>query len=457
MSAEKEFDPTAASWLQRAYYTPVSDALRGQLSARLDIRREIAAANLPAPISQLIYTVCRRTRLWRREKSDVARELIGHFSDGLAAGRTADELAEDFGPTEQAACLIRRAKLRNRPLWWRTWRFGIRLLFATLATVLLVYSVLAARFYLGKPEIAHNYWHEINAARRFDESDRAWPLYREAMFKFGKDYMDPDWMEDGPNGKDWTKGVEMLERHQPSLMLIREGAKRRHLGWLLGDPADRAAELATTGKDTIFSEQSADENEELIAALLPAIQEMRNVARYLAADAKVAIVTGDGARALADLTALVSLGEQLFQPNAFVVDQLVGIAIFGVAMDTVRGILADSPTVFTEAQLRDMAHRIAAFRDGTISVDLSSESMTFNDIVQRAFTDDGNGDGRITPEGVKLLSGLSARARVSPTCFTQLKTQAPRPYSPRSLVRAWRRWSEVVRRITMSITLFSTR
>ena len=111
MAPENEFDVTASSWLSRAYYTPVSDALRGQLSARLDIRRDIAAANLPLPISRLIYTVSRRTRLWRGEKSDVARELIAHFSDGLAAGRAADELAKDFGPVEQSARLIRRAKL----------------------------------------------------------------------------------------------------------------------------------------------------------------------------------------------------------------------------------------------------------------------------------------------------------------------------------------------------------
>jgi hypothetical protein len=34
---------------------------------------------------------------------------------------------------------------------------------------------------------------------------------------------------------------------------------------------------------------------------------------------------------------LLSLGEQMFQPNAFLVDQLVGIAIFGVA--TAGGLL----------------------------------------------------------------------------------------------------------------------
>jgi hypothetical protein len=405
MAAENEFDASAANWLTRAYYTPVGDALRGRLSARLDIRRDIAAANLPLPLSRLIYSVCRGTRLWRGEKSDVARELIAHFSDGLAAGSSTDELVKDFGPIEQAARLIRRAKLRNRPLWWRSCRFGIRLFLATLGVFLLVYCVLAARFYLGKPHVAHNYWHEINAARRVDESERAWPLYREAILKLGKDEVDLEWMEDGPTGKDWNKGAELVKRHQAALALMREGAKRPHLGSLLADPADRAAELAV-GQDRIFSKQSADDNAWLIEALLPVIQEMRRVARFLAVDAKVAAASGDGATALADLAALVSLGEQMFQPNAFLVDQLVGIAIFGMATETAGTILRDSPDLFSEAQLRDLAHCFAAFCGGSVPIDFGGEALFADDLLQRAFTDDGHGDGRITPEGVKLLSEL---------------------------------------------------
>jgi hypothetical protein len=405
MAAENEFDVTAANWLKRAYYTPVSDALRGQLTARLDVRGDIAAANLPLPLARLIYSVCRRTRLWRGEKSDVARELIAHFSDGMSAGRTADELTNDFGPVEQAAQLIRRAKLRNRPLWWRSCRFGIRLFLATLGVFLLVYSVLAARFYLGKPAIEHNYWHEINAARRVDEAERAWPLYREAILKLGKEEFDTEWMDDGPTGKDWNKAVEMLGRHQESLALIRQGAKKPHLGSLIADPADRAAELAV-GQDRIFAKQSADDNEWLIEALLPAIQEMRRVAHFLDADAKVAAIGGDGATALADLTALVSLGEQMFQPNAFLVDQFVGIAIFGIATETTGTILRDSPDLFNDAQLRDLAHRIGAFCGGSVPIDFGPEALLADDLLQRAFTDDGHGDGRIAPEGVKLLSDL---------------------------------------------------
>ena len=186
MAESDGFSLESSSWLTRAYHTPVSDALRGRLSARLDVRHEIAAAGLPAPLAGLAYTVCRRTRLWRREKLDVARELVAHFADGLAAGRSADELIQDFGPPEQAARLIRRAKLRNRPLWWQTSRAVWRLFLAAIAIATLFYGLLSARFYLGRPTIAHNYWLEINAARQASDSQRAWPIYREAIFKLGQ-------------------------------------------------------------------------------------------------------------------------------------------------------------------------------------------------------------------------------------------------------------------------------
>ena len=68
------YDPTPPStWFGRARFTPARDVLRGVLSARLDPRTLIAAADLPAPLPTLVYTVVKRSRLWRREKLDVAR------------------------------------------------------------------------------------------------------------------------------------------------------------------------------------------------------------------------------------------------------------------------------------------------------------------------------------------------------------------------------------------------
>ncbi|MBI3838336.1 MAG: hypothetical protein HY288_10450 [Planctomycetia bacterium] len=406
MADFRDFSPTASNWLVRAYYTPLGDALRGRLSARLDVRQEIAAAELPAPLSGLIYTVVRGSRLWRGEKIDVARELIAHFADGLGAGRSAEELVRDFGSPKQAAKLIRRAKLRRRPLWWQCGRILSRLFAAAIAAILLGYAALSARFYLGKPQIIHNYWNEINAARRVPEADRAWPLYRTAAIKLGKTHVDSAWIDDGPMGKHWDEAVAALERHRESLDLIRQGAKKPRLGYLLGDRADlEAARAANSDWPMTESSPLAEANQDLISALLPGIQEMRRLTRLLAADARRAAIVGDGAAVVADLTTMISISEQIFAPDASLVEQLVGMAIFEIAVDATWRILADAPQVLSDEQLRDLAHRIATYRSGSLAVDFRSEELLFDDLLQRAYTDDGHGNGRITPAGLTMLAG----------------------------------------------------
>ncbi len=406
----RDFTPAASNWLVRAYYTPVSDALRGQLSARLDVRPEIAAAGLPAPLAGLIYTVVRRTRLWRSEKSDVARELIAHFADGLAAGRSAEELAKDFGSPQQAARLIRKAKLRNRSMWWQCLRIVTRLLLVVLTLSLVSYSILAARFYLGRPQLAHNYWHEINAARQVPEAQRAWPLYREAVIKLGQTGIEPDWLDGGPVGKNWNRAIATLEQQRESIELCRQAAKKPRLGYFWGDPADRAAAQAAQADWFINSTSAsvADDNESLISALLFGTQAMRGLARLLLADARRAAIAGDGATVVADLDAMISMSQQIYEPKSSLVEQLVSFAIFGFTLETAGRILTDSPAVLTDEQLRELAHRIAAYHDGAVHVDFGAEQMTFDDLLQRAYTDDGQGNGRMTPAGLVDLAQYGA-------------------------------------------------
>jgi len=144
--------PTAAATFgSRLLHTPLFDLVRGRLTGSLDLRRVIAAAGLPQPVNDLIRRVARRTRLWRIERVDVARELAEHFRDGLAAGRTAEELIESFGDPRQAARLIRRAKLRSRPLFWRVWRrvwrAGVQALGTVAALMIASYLFFAVRLF----------------------------------------------------------------------------------------------------------------------------------------------------------------------------------------------------------------------------------------------------------------------------------------------------------------------
>jgi uncharacterized membrane protein len=498
------YDPTPRSgWFARACHTPVSDALCGELTARLDTRRVIASAGLPAPLPGLIYTVVRRSRLrrherlevarelvahfdrqlsagrsaaelagdfglpdqmaslirqtrirrrrtlwnhrvatgahsgliavglpaplsalvetvvrqsrlWRREKLDVARELAAHFADGLASGRPADELAQDFGPAEQAARLIRKAKIRNRSFVWHCRRIALRALAVTFAVALLVYGLLAARFYWASPVVAHNYWHEINEAREAEGQDAAWPIYRQAIVKLGDPQdkaanlmIDPDWVDwidQGATGDHWSHVVAIVERYQDSIKLARQGAKKSQLGYLLGNPEDRQAYLAAHA-DWLArtTSQSADDNTELVGVHLEGMQHLRELARLLWADARVAAIYGEGAQVVEDITAALSLARQIHQPRSFLVEQLVSLAIFGATLDKFATNLAETPQVLSDDQLRDLAHALAAYRGGDISLDFTNEQLMFEDILQRCFTDDGQGDGRFSPAGLGWL------------------------------------------------------
>ena len=112
---DDSYDFSPPGRIARVRFTPAADAWRWQWTGRLDPRAAIADSGLPAPIPGLVDRVVRRTRLWRRERLDVARELCGHFADGLASGRPAEDLVREFGPPKVAARLIRKAKLRSRP------------------------------------------------------------------------------------------------------------------------------------------------------------------------------------------------------------------------------------------------------------------------------------------------------------------------------------------------------
>src|SRR5262245_56784957 len=90
----------------------------------------IAASDLPDSIKSTIGSLVKKTRLWRSEKYHLAQELIAHFQDGLVAGSDEKDLLTNFGDPVTSAKLIRKAKLRARPIVWHVWRWTLRGVFA---------------------------------------------------------------------------------------------------------------------------------------------------------------------------------------------------------------------------------------------------------------------------------------------------------------------------------------
>ena len=114
----------ATSTWHRLWHTRWRDLARGNVDGSLNWRALVAAEDLPANVRSLIEQVVGRTRLWRSEKVDVAREIVAHFQDGLEAGASSEQLIESFGDPRQAAKLIGRAKRRGRSLLWQFWHWA---------------------------------------------------------------------------------------------------------------------------------------------------------------------------------------------------------------------------------------------------------------------------------------------------------------------------------------------
>jgi hypothetical protein len=360
----------------------------------------VAASGLPIELGNLVLGVTAKCKLWQRERTEVARELCSHFRDGLEAGATPDALASAFGEPERTAALITRSRKRLRPLWWRAARQGLRGTGVFFAVLALAYGVLAARFFWRSPNVSRNMVRELNAPVLASKTEeRAWPLYIRARIEFGAlpDFMlnsdHPDPRRVGEPG--WEQMAAWLDAHEGAMATLRDAAGKPMLGYVLRSTMDpelaRAMELTTPNYKHDPSSAVESENPMLVGVLLPHLGEMRRFARWIAADANLALARGDAERYLADVRALLGMAEQTRQ-GRFLISDLVGLAIANLTFSTVLE-TATEGGVLNDDQLRDLAHDISAFAGGRFTLDMTSETMMVEDILQRFYSDDGNGDG----------------------------------------------------------------
>jgi len=371
-------------------------------------------AALPAELSSLVESVVVRTKLWRRERAEVRRELVAHFADGLESGASASELRENFGDPKAAAKLIRRSKKRNRPLWWRatagTVKAGAKAGACVLALMFIAYAAMFVMYNTGKPNVTRNYVAELRAeVDAIPEEDRAWPVYLEAIRALRANGYDQKHDQGAWRvAETREEAMAWVERHREGIALIREAASRPALGYPVSpdvDPRLTAIYDEFSGKITPVSNQTI-ENPQVVSILLPYLAELKRMTAMLWADAHAAISANDSDRLERNIAAMFGMAEQS-REGAYLISDLVGVSIAELAMQTVREAIVSEPGWLDDDALRRIAHRVGAFpADGRV-IRLDGERLFMDDFLQRFYTDDGNGGGLPTYEGMRLLESLS--------------------------------------------------
>lgn len=399
---------------------------------------------LPPAIEQCIGRTVKKTRLWSKEQRDVAVELGSHFREGLASGRSADDLLRDFGPEDQIARLIRRSKRRQRPISWHFLHRSVQAALVVIALFAALYLVSAVRFFTASPRIAVNYIERMaTPIAAIPESDRAWPHYRAAMLGI---LQTPGAPADGilphPVGIEpddaetlamWEATVAWLPRIEAEIAGLREASRYPAMGLVPSYlPAEEDRPLYP---DTDFDAPDSDFapllDGSLLGMLLPHVSLMRGNARLLAAHAwvnaerataspgddrginggiatdRAAVAAGPGAMspgemAAADLIALVRMAEHTTEMPVLI-NQLVGMAVYAMALEQTTLILEHFPEALPREELKNLAHAIAAYRHGDLTLDMRWERFFMDDLTQRMYSDNGRGGGHLSAKGMQAL------------------------------------------------------
>ena len=410
------------------------NALQKPVWGKIDWKRQLSESQLSEEITSVVQAVLTACRLSRSEKAAVAEELLSHFRDGLDRGQSAQELIEDFGDPAIAAPLIQSAKRRNRPMWKKSLQFSAY----GIASLAAAYVIISIWFHIGQPTPSIDYVAKMNQPiAEIADSEKAWPIYRPMWTKYkfseGGQFDIPEmWCNEvDPNYEDITytrlirqddagfaAAREAFAQHADLLDAFRQGAQKPYFGVELQNdpnkysdedfaaifPANSRKDFESLSVDAAGIDDETNQliGESVVMVMLPHVQVMRQAARIFVVDTRLAVAENDSKRALQDLETMLGLARHSAE-GPVLICSLVGYAIVAITFDQIEEIFEADPDFFNDEQL---ARLQTAVQSADIQgwLHFEGERMMIEDIIQRTYTDDGNGDGRLTPQGVKFLT-----------------------------------------------------
>jgi hypothetical protein len=276
------------------------------------------------------------------------------------------------------------------------------------------------------------------------EDDKGWAIYRDLwikhrfcdrdgfdvqMFFLADDSPSPRRRIVRPSDREaWQLATERLVELADLLEGFRVGGIRPSFGLLLVThqsnfaPADFSAIYPALDYEKFRADHQAIENNKdlgtLIEVPLHHIQVMQTAAQLLIADTRWAIEQGDSERATRNVEAVLGISVQVAE-SKLMVCSLTGFLINAMALDLIDECLATRAN-FSKPQLARLYRAVDQIRIDDM-IDIEGEQMLFLDVVQKTYTDNEDGDGRMTAAGLDYWTQIGGLAPTSSRRFASRK------------------------------------
>lgn len=383
-------------------------------------------------VAETIASVAESLKLWPTEVRSITLELLAHFEDAARDGQSAEDAIFAFGDPREAARLATRAKKRCRPPLWHAWIWSFRGAGAIGCLFIAVYIYSGIRFWTAKPNIAVDYLDVLmEPIHEMPEEDRAWrewielwakgPTRRTSIDTYtsgeGRAF-ELDILSYGLHLRDksipadvWKEYSAKVNRIIPAHALrIRElAATRPVLGWpfeTAGPPEEYDRMLLK--RDGVpflprpIEHDPADPIQgSLTGVLLPHLTEQRWTAFVLAVDMDLSVKNNDPTRYLANLDAMMVIADQP-REIPIVLNQLISLYNYHLAFSHVTKTLSERIGFFDEPQL-EYLESILTETPAIFEFSLEGLHCMMLDTFQRIYSDNGRGNGIMTPQGLDFI------------------------------------------------------
>lgn len=274
-------------------------------------------------------------------------------------------------------------RLRRTPRW----------VWISAAIIFVAYVVLFLRYNVGSAKMTRDVaWGWTLAASSVPVHERAWPVLKE--FEASTDLVplpdDPlalSWPIITPRDDTWPLAIEFVNQRALAIDRFLVASEKRALAF-------HADMMYTTKPLSEVPDNGKVDSALLINVPLPPFGVLRRGCRLLQAHSRIALANGEVAEALSDVGAVISLAKMCRETND-ILGEMVYLSLNAVARNMVFYMLESYPGLLTDEQLQSVSGTFRELPNPNFDLSTTTENEYVEDWLQRVYSDDGRGSGRL--------------------------------------------------------------